>query len=61
MINRKKAMVLVSVIEFLLVALAMLLFFEGWVGQIALMAFIVVIATVSSTVILFILRRLPPE
>jgi len=61
MMNRKKALLIISLIEFMLVAVATFLFMDGVLGLTAFLTLIIAVATVTSTVILFAVRRLPQE
>lgn len=58
--NRKKALLLISAIEFLLLAIICVLFVEGVIKLATFIAIALVLGVVSSAAIIVIVRKLPP-
>ena len=58
--NRKKALLLISAIEFLLLAIICVLFVEGVIMLATFIAIALVLGVVSSAAIIVIVRKLPP-
>ncbi len=58
--NRKKALLLISALEALLLAIAVVLYTAGSINLSAFIAIVVVVGVIASALIVVAFRKLPP-